>query len=213
MMHSFEGLADEISALLKNAGDSGDTGDSAKNTSTINHVSVTKPHGHVSPNAKALVTPLADFGDAKVQSFQPINRGVTSVTSVTSDFEQGRVADSAGGLPSEWHAILAELKEREGPDWMSPDRWEMLMHDAGRFLDRSSSTAGAMGWTTLDLIGVHPTRPAVRFDVMGLLLLIQGGGVVALTAESATIRRPSGALLRFPRPAAGGVLLWEAVHV
>jgi hypothetical protein len=34
-----------------------------------------------------------------------------------------------------------------------------------------------MGWTTLDLFGVHPTRPAVRFDVMGLLLLLQGGEV------------------------------------
>jgi hypothetical protein len=89
----------------------------------------------------------------------------------------------------------------------------MLLHDAARFLDRWSSTAHAMGWTALDLFGVHPTRPAVRFDVMGLLLLMQGGEVTALTEESAAIRRPSGAILRFHRPAAGGVLLSEATHV
>jgi len=41
MMHSFDGLADEISALLKNAGDIGDTDDRAKNASPINNVGVT----------------------------------------------------------------------------------------------------------------------------------------------------------------------------
>ena len=95
---------------------------------------------------------------------------------------------------------------------MMSDRWEMLLHDAKRFLDRWSPTAHAMGWTPLDLFGVHPTRPAVRFEVMGLLLLLQGGEVIALTEKGASIKRPSGAVLRFPRPAAGGVLLTEAAH-
>jgi hypothetical protein len=52
------------------------------------------------------------------------------------------------------------------------------------------------GLNTLNVFGVHPTRPGVRFDVMGLLLLLQGGEA-----------------LRSPRPAAGGVLLSEAAHV
>ena len=91
-----------------------------------------------------------------------------------------------------------------------PDQWEMLLQDAVRFLDRWSLTAHAMGWSVLDLFGVHPTRPSVRFDVMGLLLLEQGSEVVALTVEGASIKRRSGAVLRFSRPAAGGVLFWEA---
>ncbi|EAQ36922.1 hypothetical protein NB311A_07228 [Nitrobacter sp. Nb-311A] len=213
MMHSFDGLADEISALLKNAGDGGDTGDRAKNVSPINNVSVTKLRRHVSPNEIALVTPLANFGDGKQASFQSLKCGVTNVTSVTNNFEQGQAASAAGASASDWHAILAGLKGRQGPDWMMPDRWEMLLRDAERFLDRWSSTGHAMGWTALDLFGVHPTQPARRVDVMGLLLLLQGGEVIALTAEGALIRRPSGAVLRFPRPAAGGVLLSEAAHV
>lgn len=213
MMHSFDGLADEISALLKNAGDIGDTGDRAKNTSPINNVSVTKLRRHVSPNENALVTPLANFGDGKQESFQSLKRGVTNVTSVTRDFRQGRAAIAGHDFPTEWHAILAGLKERQSPDWMMSNRWEMLLQDAERFLDRWSSTAQAMGWTALDLFGVHPNRSAARFDVMGLLLLLQGGEVIALTVEGASIRRPSGAILRFPRPAAGGILLSEAAHV
>jgi hypothetical protein len=74
MMHSFEGLADDISTLLKNRGD---TGDRAKNASPINNVSVIKLRRHVSPNEKALVTPLANFGDGKQESFQSLKRGVT----------------------------------------------------------------------------------------------------------------------------------------
>jgi hypothetical protein len=145
--------------------------------------------------------------------FSHLNAVSPNVTNVTNNFEQGQTASAAGAPASEWHALLAGLTERRRPDWMMSDRWEMLLHDAERFLDRWSPTAHAMGWTTLDLFGTHPTRPAVRFDVMGLLLLLQGGEVIALTAEGASIRRPSGAVLRFPRPAAGGVLLSEAAHV
>lgn len=213
MMHSFDGLADEICALLKNAGDSGDTGDRAKNASPINNISVTKLRRHVSPNENTLVTPLANFGDGKQELFQSLKCGVTNVTSVTNNFRQGQTASAAGAPASEWHAILAGLKERAAPDWVMPDRWETLLHDAERFLDRWSSTAQALGWTALDLFGVHPTRPAARFDVMGLLLLLHGDEVIALTAEGASIRRPSEAVLRFSRPSPGGVLLSEAAYV
>jgi hypothetical protein len=160
-----------------------------------------------------LVTPVADFGDDKQKTFQSLKCGVTNVTSVTSNFEQGQTVTAAGLPASEWHAILVGLKERAAPGWIMPDRWEVLLHDAGRFLDQWSSTAHAMGWTALDFFGVHPTQPARRFDVMGLLLLLQGGETIALTEENASIRRPSGAVLHFPRPAAGGVLLSEAAHV
>lgn len=213
MMHSFEGLADEISTLLKNRGDRGDRGDKFEKTSRNNLVAVTPCRAPLSPLEIEGCQPVQSRGDGKSESDQSLAGGVTPVTPVTRDFEQGRATDIGGVPASEWHAIFAGLKERSSPDWMMPDRWEMLLRDAWRFLDRWSSTACAMGWTALDLFGVHPARPAVRFDVMGLLFLLQGGEVTALTAESASIRRPSGAVLRFPRPTPGGVLISEAAHV
>lgn len=212
MMHSFEGLANDISTLLKNRGDTGDRGDKFENTSRNNLVAVTPCCASLSPLEIEGCQAVQSRGGGKGESNQSLARGVTRVTPVTRVFEQGRAAIAGDEFPAEWHALLAGLAERRSPDWMTPDRWEMLLHDAERFLGRWSPTASAMGWTTLDLFGVHPNRPAVRFDVMGLLLLLQGGEVIALIAEGASIRRPSGAVLRFPRPAAGGVLLSEAAH-
>jgi hypothetical protein len=74
-----------------------------------------------------------------------------------------------------------------------------VLSDAENFLSRWGAAAHALGWTALDLFGVHPTVPAARFDVMGLVLLICGGEVIALTASSATIRRRSGAVLTYRR--------------
>jgi hypothetical protein len=213
MMHSFEGLADDISTLLKNRGDTGDRGDKLENTSRNNVVAVTPCRASLSPLEIEGCQAVQSRGDGKGESDQSLAWGVTRVTPVTRYFEQGRAAITGDEAPAEWHAILAKLKERAAPNWMMPDRWEVLLHGAERFLDRWSSTGHAMGWTALDLFGIHPTRPAIRFDVMGLLLLLQGGDVVALTVEGASIRRHSGALLRFSRPSPGGVLLWEAAHV
>jgi hypothetical protein len=86
-----------------------------------------------------------------------------------------------------------------------------MLSDAENFLSRWGSAARSLGWTALDLFGVHPIAPAARFDVMGLLLLTQGGAVVALTADGATVRRTTGAALSYQRPTqAGAVLISKA---
>jgi hypothetical protein len=90
---------------------------------------------------------------------------------------------------------------------MSPDRWNHVLSDAENFMTRWGSAAHSLGWTALDLFGVHPAAPAARFDVMGLLLLTQGSAVVALTTGAAMIRRPSGAVLTYRRSGIGAVLL------
>ena len=74
-----------------------------------------------------------------------------------------------------------------------------MLSDAESFLGRWGDTAHQLGWTAVDLFGVHPVAPAARFDIMGLLPLLQGGAVIALTEDAATIRRQSGATLTYPR--------------
>jgi hypothetical protein len=123
----------------------------------------------------------------------------TTGTTGTSNFARDEDHGDEGGSPSEWHAILAELKHKNCPDWLVPDRWAVLLSDAESFLNRWGGTAYELGWSTVDLFGVHPIAPAARFDVMGLILLLQGGTVAALTEKAATIRRSSNAMLTYRR--------------
>ncbi len=50
-----------------------------------------------------------------------------------------------------------------------------------------------------DLFGVHPVKPWVRFDHMGLVPLLNGARVTALSDIEAVIEKPSGAWLTFRR--------------
>jgi hypothetical protein len=74
-----------------------------------------------------------------------------------------------------------------------------MLSDAESFLSRWGTVAHSLGWTAVDLFGVHPVAPAARFDVMGLFPLLHGGAVIALTEDAATIRRSSNAILTYRR--------------
>jgi hypothetical protein len=71
------------------------------------------------------------------------------------------------------------------------DRWNAFINDAGLFLDAWGKQAERLGWTVDDLFGLHPRTPMARYDQMGMLWLLKGEHVVALTATEA---RLSGAL-------------------
>jgi hypothetical protein len=151
----------------------------------------------------------APTGPGKATVKQSLIGGGTGGTGGTTIFELGDDQFERGGAPPEWHAILAELERCTCPDWMSHERWDLLLGDAENFLARWGSTASALGWAALDLYGVHPVAPAARFDVMGLLFLVQGGTVPVVTAHSASIYRRTGARLTYRRSPdmAGAVLL------
>jgi hypothetical protein len=77
-------------------------------------------------------------------------------------------------------------------DW-PPGRWPVLIEDAQRFVTVWGAQAHQLGWTAVDLFGCHPVKPWWRLDVAGLVLLLAGKSVVALTEDEAAIaasRRP-----------------------
>ena len=49
------------------------------------------------------------------------------------------------------------------------------------------------GWPDWELFGCHRRAPWGRIQGMGLVLLLHGDQLAALTASEAVIRRPSGA--------------------
>jgi hypothetical protein len=84
----------------------------------------------------------------------------------------------------------------------------------GRFLDGPfCAVAAALGWGPLDLFGCDRDRPFARIDQAGLLWLLNGDRLVALSENTATIETCTGARQTFGRKPTepGRVLVWELV--
>jgi hypothetical protein len=108
--------------------------------------------------------------------------------------------------PGSYGAIIAKLRAR-CPDHIEPDRWRQAIRDADSFLGKWGARAPALGWTARELFGLHavPARPAPnysrlsRYDETGLIWLLQGRPVVALTEATAAIRHRSGNVTTYYR--------------
>jgi hypothetical protein len=106
-----------------------------------------------------------------------------------------------GGLGTTYCRGLATLRER-CPEVVEEHRWCEAIADADSFLARWAEQAEALGWTARNLFGLPPVpgKPAPnyqllsRYDETGLIWLLGGRPVVALTVHSASIQHASGAI-------------------
>jgi len=212
MKHSSVDFAAHMLGLLQNTGPSGPTGPTSDKPFNLNEKAGTTRCAKVGPVDFEWSQHVRATGPGNISKKQSLAGSGTTGTSGTTNFEQAPALDLSGRCPAEWHAILAELKALHPVEWLSAERWCGAITDAGGFLSTWGNAAHQLGWTALDLFGVHPAAPASRFDVMGLVLLIQGGEVVALTAQTATIRKMSGAILTYPKSGQRGAVLLSEVR-
>jgi hypothetical protein len=107
-----------------------------------------------------------------------------------------------------------EQLDSQCPDHVQADRWEAVVEDGRRFLAQWGTQAVALGWTARDLFGLAPVpdqpRPSYRrlsrYDETGLIWLLRGRSVLALTASTAAIESPTGTVTvyrRHNKPALG----------
>ncbi len=116
------------------------------------------------------------------------------------------------GVPGAWVQGVADLLAMACPASCPAERWQTLREDSYRFLRDWAARAHELGWTALDLFGVRHERPWARFDCMGLVPLLTGAAIVALSDTEAVIEKPSGGRLTFrPRTMAPdeACLVWE----
>jgi len=116
------------------------------------------------------------------------------------------------GVPEAWTQGVADLLAMACPASCPAERWMVLREDAYTFLRDHAARAHEVGWTVLDLFGVHPVKPWVRFDHMGLVPRLNGARVTALSDIEAVIEKPSGARLTFRRRTMApdeACLVWE----
>src|SRR5262249_42168354 len=93
------------------------------------------------------------------------------------------------------------------PEYVPADRWQQAVQDGRRFLAKWGGQAAALGWTPRELFGLSkpPKRPhpsycrLSRYDEVGLIWLLQGRPVVALTDVTAAIENRTGAIAVYRR--------------
>jgi hypothetical protein len=116
------------------------------------------------------------------------------------------------GIPHAWTEGFARVDPDRPPGDVPPRRWCQFVDDISRFLDSDfAPTAAALGWGSLDLFGCDRDRPFARLDQAGLLWLLNGDELIALSENTATIETRTGArqTWRHKRGEPGRVLAWE----
>jgi hypothetical protein len=139
----------------------------------------------------------------------------TATADVTFDgFESSRSSRSPNFLGR--YARAAAAFEAGCPDLVPAERWRQAVEDGRAFLARWGDQAEALGWSPRDLFGLpkppekpHPSYSRLsRYDETGLVWLLQGRDVLALTDSIAGIENSTGNITTYRRhnqPALGPV--------
>jgi hypothetical protein len=140
-------------------------------------------------------------------------RSLSATLAAWGDAQEVRAAivEFDGGAARNWSEAVARLDLGRPPGDVPERRWRRFIVDCGAFLDSGwPATAQALGWDAADLLGCDRHRPFARIDQQGLLWLLNGRRVVALTADTAIIETPDGGRLVYRRAPSGPgqVLVW-----
>jgi len=123
------------------------------------------------------------------------------------------LAIASPGVPQDWLDGVSRLWGMSTPKPVVPDSWSAFLASCDAFMASPwPGKAASMGWDAYDLFGCHNLKPVERVDRMGLLWLLRGGRIAALTSGTAVIEMPSGSRLTYRTKHTrepGDVLAWE----
>jgi len=128
--------------------------------------------------------------------------------------ERAAIVEFDGEIPTEWAEGLARLCAMPKPSNVSARRWRLAVDAAGRFCDQWAAKAAALGWSTLDIFGVDRLKPVDALYTAGLIWILQGKVIVAISDDAVIVETVSGIRQSYrPRQdtddSSRRVLLWE----
>src|SRR5262245_47693121 len=134
-----------------------------------------------------------------------------SAKSANSEGQFSQISQNSRAQPLA--SVLADLASR-CPEHVPAERWQQAIAYGLRFLAKWATRARAIGWTAKDLFGLLPVpiyaKPSfnrlARYDETGLIWLLAGREVVALTEATAAIKSLLGPITiyrRHNKPALG----------
>ena len=131
----------------------------------------------------------------------------TSYTSYTKENKHGTRRPISG--PEEWRDGFDKQISSPAPKGITSIRWQRFIQDAATFMEDWAEKAHAHGWTAVDVFGLHPLAPAHRPDAAGLVWLLSGHQIAAMSESGAIIRISDNRTQTFHKRARAGVPAWE----
>jgi hypothetical protein len=138
------------------------------------------------------------------------NAGVALLPSATPQFPNliKAVTPSHSDFGDQPYCRIVTALSKRCPDFVDEQTWRQAIADGAHFLAQWGEQAAALGWTPRDLFGLAdvPDKPGPnyqrlsRYGQMGLVWLLKGRRVVALTKDSASIKTAIGTLSYYRRP-------------
>jgi hypothetical protein len=153
-------------------------------------------------NDVILVTPsnpqgLKNAPLEKEKQDQQLSATVTPVTRVTRETHQLAQVEGNNGerqtSTAELHDVPEPFAEAFATIQVAPPadvpqrRWEMFVEDSRRFLNAWGKQAAKLGWSITDLFALDPAKPMERYDRQGLLWMLKGEEVTALSSTGARL--------------------------
>lgn len=163
-------------------------------------------------NVQNVQISLTTAGFEQIEQIEQRTKPITASKINQESFEERAAMIEANGVPRDWAEGFATLCSMPCPDAYQQQRWEQIINDGGCFLDAWGKQAAALGWQALDVFGANPNCPEWRYDGMGLVVLLEGRRVVAITADAARIECGNGVYQTFNRRNMGCEidLLWKS---
>jgi hypothetical protein len=159
------------------------------------------------------------FGHLETSGVQNRGSGVQNPASEGLKRQHAGYVLALEGTPTEWTKGVALLRDAPAPRGYPQHAWQQLIRDAERFLDGWGAQAAAFRWRDWELFGCHRRAPWGRIQGMGLILLLRGDDIAALTNSEAVIRTQTGAHQTYRRKPADPLhpaercLVWELQDV
>jgi TubC N-terminal docking domain len=159
-------------------------------------------------DAPANVSPdlLAQLRKCKVELLELLQLERRELSNLTSD-PKGKTRCLS--------TLVGTLSSSRVPHRWPTATWPQFVADAQAFCRNWADRAFLSGWAAWELFGCHYRAPWGRIQGMGLVLLLRGHEIAALTATEAVIRTSTGAHQTFRRKPADPLhpaercLVWE----
>jgi hypothetical protein len=114
--------------------------------------------------------------------------------------ERVAIIEYYGQIPYDWALPIAKIQLRAKPESISEEKWQIIISNL-ETLPLYLNDIILHQWTISDIFGCHPIAPEKRFDVMGLLMLLnEGDRIIEVSRDVIRIQSGRGSIAGYYRP-------------